>query len=380
MRSLQLAGEILNQKRLSGGSEPVPGVAPLPPTPQVQGVEFVEFAAADADCDRLTGVLEGLGFALAARHRSKDVLLFRQNDVNIVLNRDDEGFAHSFATVHGPAVCAIAVKVSDADAAVERATALGASTYSGRIGPGEAFIPAVSGVEGSLLYFLSPKPGERSTWERDFLIDPEKPTTGLVDRIDHFSNVVRRSEFLSWVLFYKSVLGFIDEPQVELADPYGAFYSRAVRSVDSSVRIPLNIAEGGPTVVSRFIDVFGGAGVQHIAFSTRDIFAFVEGARQRGVKFLRIPENYYDDLGARYDFAPDMLERLRAAGILYDRTKDGEFFHIYTDMYEDRFFFEVVERRNYDLFGAVNTPVRLAAQVNAQNEERQIEQILDYDR
>lgn len=377
MRSLQLAGEALNRERQNNGLPSVAGIAPLPPLPRVQGIEFVEFATGDGE--HLKELLEGLGFTVAARHRSKDVLLLRQNDINIVLNRDDEGFAHSFATVHGPAVCAIALRVDDADLAVERATALGSSTYSGRIGPGEAFIPAVSGVEGSLLYFVSGTPGERSIWERDFSMDAAPPTGGLLERIDHLSNVVRRSEFLSWALFYKAVLGFVDEPQVELADPYGAFYSRSVRSPDSSIRIPLNIAEGGPTVVSRFIDVFGGAGVQQIAFSTHDIFAFVDAARRRGVKFLTIPQNYYDDLAARHDLAPDLLERLRATGILYDRTKDGEFFHIYTATHEDRFFFEVVERRNYDLFGAVNTPVRLAAQVNAQNAERQIEQMLDYD-
>ena len=379
MRSLQITGEALNRKRMGDGLPAVAGIAPLPPPPQVQGIEFVEFATGGADSERLKELLEGLGFAVAARHRSKDVLLLRQNDINIVLNRDNEGFAHSFATVHGPAVCAIALRVDDADLAVERATALGSSTYSGRIGPGEAFIPAVSGVEGSLLYFVSCKPGERSIWEQDFNLDAAQATGGPLARIDHLSNVVRRSEFLSWALFYKAVLGFVDEPQVELADPYGAFYSRSVRSPDSSVRIPLNIAEGGPTVVSRFIDVFGGAGVQQIAFSTHDIFSFVEAARRRGVKFLTIPDNYYDDLAARHDLPPDLLEKLRTAGILYDRSKDGEFFHVYTATHEDRFFFEVVERRNYDLFGAVNTPVRLAAQVNAQNAEHRIEQMLDYD-
>lgn len=380
MRSLQMTGEALAHKRTSDNLAPVAGIADLPSPPRVQGLEFVEFATSGAASERLKDVLEGLGFTLAGRHRSKDVLLFRQNDINLVLNRDNEGFAHSFAIVHGPAVCAVALDVDDADLAVERATALGSSTYSGRIGPGEAFIPAVSSVEGSLLYFVGRKPQDRSIWERDFDLDPGRPTGGLLERVDHLSYVVRRSEFLSWVLFYKALLGFVDEPQVELADPYGAFYSRAVRSPDMSVRIPLNIAEGGPTVVSRFIDVFGGAGVQQIAFATHDIFAFVDAARRRGVQFLTIPDNYYDDLAARDDLAPDRLERLRAAGILYDRTEDGEFFHIYTTTHEGRFFFEVVERRNYELFGAVNTPVRLAAQVNAQNAAGRIEQLLEDDR
>ena len=120
-----------------------------------------------------------------------------------------------------------------------------------------------------------------------------------LNRVDHLNNMVRRSELLSWVTFYKAVLGFRDEPQVELADPYGAFYSRVISSRDGEVRIPLNIAEGGSTGVSRFIENFGGGGVQQIALSTENLFSFVEEARKKGVRFLDIPENYYIDLAAR---------------------------------------------------------------------------------
>jgi len=164
---------------------------------------------------------------------------------------------------------------------------------------------------------------------------------------------------------------------VELADPYGAFFSRVVRSPDGSVRIPLNIADGGSTSVSRFIENFGGGGVQQIALSTDDLFAFVEGARAKGVEFLDIPDNYYEDLSARYDLEPELIERMRSLDILYDRHKGGEFFHIYTRMFDQRFFFEVVQRRNYDLFGAANTPVRLAAQAAEQDEAMRERAMLD---
>jgi 4-hydroxyphenylpyruvate dioxygenase len=220
----------------------------------------------------------------------------------------------------------------------------------------------VAGVENSLIYFMKGDQQGRSTWDQDFVFLDGPGHSGPLKRVDHLSNVVRRSEFLSWVTFYKSVLGFTDEPQVELADPYGAFYSRVISSPDGTVRIPLNIAEGGSTTVSRFIETFGGGGVQQIALSTDDIFGFVPKAREAGVRFLDIPGNYYEDLAARSDLAPELIERMRELGILYDRHKGGEFFHIYTTMFEQRFFFEVLERRNYDLFGAANTPVRLAAQ------------------
>lgn len=367
MRSLQAAGERLDARLTKAGIAPTQISTPLPKAPVISGIEFIEFVTSTAESPRLVALLEGMGFARVARHRSKDVDLYRQNDLNIVLNREQEGFAHSFYLVHGTSVSAMALRFDDPKRALERANALGAPTYHGRVGPGEAVIPAVAGVENSLIYYMSERPsggGTPSNWDRDFVFVEERAPSGPLARIDHLSNVVRRPEFLSWVTFYKSVLGFVDEPQVELADPYGAFYSRVIGSPDKSVRIPVNIGDGGATAAARFLETFGGGGVQQIAFSTSDLFAFVEKARASGVEFLSIPNNYYEDLGARYDLEPELIERMRELGVLYDRAKGGEFFHIYTKMFDERFFFEVVERRNYDLFGAANTPVRLAAQAN----------------
>jgi 4-hydroxyphenylpyruvate dioxygenase len=211
--------------------------------------------------------------------------------------------------------------------------------------------------------------GDGAIWERDFALAGSASAPGPLKRIDHFSNVVRRSEFLSWLLFYQAVFAFRVEAQVEVADPYGGLLSRVVSAPGGEVRIPLNVAEGGSTGVSRFIGAFGGAGIQQIAFATDDLMDFAARARARGVAFLAIPDNYYDDLAARYDLPPDLLERMRALDILYDRSKTGDFLHAYTATYEDRFFFEIVERRNYELFGAANTPVRLAAQAQSQDIE-----------
>ena len=367
LRSLRISGEQLAARRQQRGDPPLPDLAPLPPAPSVERVEFIEFAAGDADSAALTAVIEGLGFRLAARHRSKDVDLYRQGEINLVVNRGREGFAHSFNMLHGPSVCALALRVDTIERALERAGAMECPTYFGKIGPGEASIPAVGGVEGSLLYFIDAS--NASHWERDFLEEPSAAGAEALQKIDHLSNVVRRSEFLTWSLFYKSVLGFHSEKQMEIADPHGAFFSRSLRSLNDEVRIALNVSEGGATGVSRFLDAFGGAGFQQIALSTPDIFTAVEAARAKGVAFLAISDNYYDDLAARFDIAPDLLQRMRANGILYDRVKDGEFFHIYSQTFKDRFFFEIVQRKNYDLFGAANTPARLAAQAHAQEAE-----------
>jgi 4-hydroxyphenylpyruvate dioxygenase len=360
IRSLLALGENLNAARVARGESSIPDWPPLPRVPEVGGVEFVEFATSDVDHAGVTNLLEGLGFVRAGHHRSKDVDLYQQGGVSIVVNSEREGFAHSFNTLHGPSVCAIAIGVDSVEAAQDRAKALGAPIYIGRIGPGEALIPAVGGVEGSLIYFVNRH--SETPWRNDFEPVAGASPSDALRAIDHLSNVVRRSEFLTWSLFYKTILGFRAEPAVEVADPHGAFYSRSLRSPNGAVRIPLNVSDGGATVVTRFIDAFGGSGFQQIALSTDNIFDFVESARSHGVAFLPIPDNYYDDLAARFDLEAAILEKIRRLGILYDRDKGGEFFHIYTPTFEHRFFFEIVERRNYDLFGAANTPVRLAAQ------------------
>ncbi len=369
MRSLRAAGEALEAKRAARGDAPLSDLAPLPPAPSVEGVEFVEFAAGETEGRELVDLIEGLGFRRVGRHRTKDVDLFGQGAIHLIVNRDQEGFAHAFSLMHGPSLCALALRVNSVDKALERAAALECQSYVGRIGPGEATLSAAPGVEGSLLYFIG-RDGPR--WLDDFEPAEEPPTDGPLRAVDHFSNVVRRSEFLSWSLFYRTVLGLKPEPQVEIADPHGAYFSRSLRNGNGALRIALNVGDGGATGVSRFLDAFGGSGFQQIALATEDIFGAVEAARARGVSFLPIPDNYYDDLATRFDLAPDLLARMRSLGVLYDRVKDGEFLHIYTRTFHDRFFFEIVERRNYDLFGAANTPVRLAAQASAAEADQQV--------
>ena len=297
MRSLRAAGEALAAKRAARGDSPLADLPPLPPAPVVERAEFIEFAVNDAAASELTTLLEGLGFRCAGRHRSKDVELYAQGEINLVVNRAREGFAHSFSLLHGPSVCALALGVDSADKALERASALECQTYVGKIGPGEATVPAVAGVEGSLIYFIG---SGDPAWRDDFVLLEPLAAEGNLRKVDHLSNVVRRVEFLTWSLFYGAVLGLKPQPQVEIADPHGAFFSRLLRSPNGELRIALNVGEGGATGVSRFLDAFGGAGFQQIALSSGDIFAAVEAAKASGVAFLPIPDNYYDDLAARY--------------------------------------------------------------------------------
>jgi 4-hydroxyphenylpyruvate dioxygenase len=329
--------------------------------PTIDGFEFIEFVDDGNQAGGLGRMLHGLGFRRTHRHRSKRVELYRQGEVNLVLNLEDEGFAHAFYLLHGLSVAAIAVRVEDAGRMAARATAMLAKPFVGPIGKGELEIPAVRGVSGSLIYFID-RPAERGTFfDVDFVPDPEPeapPDLGLV-RIDHVAQVVPPSELVSWVLYYKAIFRLEPAERTELSDPRGVIVSRAMTNRDLTLRIPINASQAQLTAAGRFMRQTAGAGAQHIAFACRDIFA-AAAALSRELK-LQAPENYYDDLAARFGLDDAAVARMRDLSILYDRMGAGEFFQVFTRSINGMFF-EIVERRDYDRYGEANAPVRLAAQ------------------
>ncbi len=334
---------------------------PAAAAPAVDGVAFVEFVDDRNHSGQFRDLLRALGFRRTHRHRSKDVELHRQGSVNLVLNLEDEGFPHAFQLLHGLSVAALAFRVENAAEIARHATGLMAKPFSGPIGAGELAIPAVRGVGGSLVYFLDAAGGDGFI-EADFAPDPERggdPGLGLL-AIDHVAQVVPQTEFLSWLLFYRVVLGLDPEPRADLNDPRGLIVSRALSNSDRTVRLPLNASQAQASAAGRFMSRMAGAGAQHIAFACTDIAA----AASRVPEHLRlpIPENYYDDLAARFGLEDATVKRLRAHDILYDRIGAGEFFHFFTRSING-VFFEVLERRGgYDRYGEANAPARLAAQ------------------
>lgn len=345
-----------------------PGVlfAP-PPASRYEGIEFLEFAVDDTHAAQLTQWLTHLGFVEAGRHRSKNVSLLRQGDINLVLNAEPYSFAHSFFEAHGPSLCATALRVGDSHQALERACGFGGQPYRGLVGPNEREVPAVRAPDSSLIYLVDRDAEGHSIYETDFELTGRRDG-GLLQRIDHVAMALPAESMDSWVLFYKSLLDFEADDEVVLPDPYGLVKSRAVRSRCGSVRLPLNISENRNTAISRSLSTYRGSGVHHIAFVCDDIFAAVERAKEAGVRLLDIPLNYYDDLAARFDFDDDFLSRLAYFNILYDRdAQGGELFHVYTEPFAERFFFEILQRKDYVGYGAANVAVRLAAMAQARS-------------
>ena len=377
MRSLLLLEEELAGAAAREAAHTTRGLG-VPPPPVCRGVEFVEFAVDAETRERLSAMFEAMGFAHAGTHRSKDVTLYRQGGINFILNGEKDSFAHSFYLLHGPSVCALAFRVDDARGAIERALRYKAQTFRGRIGPNELVIPAIRGLEASLIYLVDRGDAEATIYDVDFLATP--PGNGSacgLTAVDHVSQVMPRGKLDGMMLFYKSVFGFEAEPTHELVDPYGLIQSRVLESRDRTVRLPLNASASPRTSTARFISAYSGGGVHHIALTTADIFATMAALRARNVPLLDIPETYYDGLSAQYDLPAERIEEMRRLGILYDRAGAGEFFHAYTRSFDGRFFFEFVERRGYDGFGAVNASVRLAAQALSERAESSLELLGD---
>ena len=333
----------------------------LPERVRSSGFTFLEFAAHGPEADELQGLFRALGFTPTGQHRTKQVTRWSQGGINLVLNQEPTGFAHSHAVTHGASVCAIGLGARDFASVTARAEAMGMHPFDQASGPGELQIPALRGVGGSLISFTPPEPGP-DFWETDFAPLAEEAGAGAgLKTIDHVAQSMPLEEFLSWQLYYTSLLAVERMPTVDIPDPSGLIQSQAIQSDDGKVRFTLN-GGGGQTLASRFVHNYFGAGIQHIAFSTDDIFATAAALKAGGVALLPLHANYYEDLASRFDMTPEFLARLQDNNILYDRDAFGDYLQIYTRAFHRRFFFEVVQRGGYKGYGAVNAPARLAAQ------------------
>ena len=338
------------------------GIA-MPGRAVVKGVGFVEFATDEDEAVELIALLCALGFQRSAVHRSKKVTLFEQGNIRILVNVDTAGFANAAYAVHGTSAYALALVVDDAAEAYDRALALDAEPFRQPVGDGELEFPAIRGVGGGLIYLIDDKSPLGRFSEIDFekvSQDSDSAGAGLL-QFDHIAQTVAYDEMLTWLLFYTSIFKTEKTPMVDIIDPSGIVRSQVVENEAGTLRITMNGAENRRTLAGHFIAEKFGSGIQHLAFSTDDIFATAKSLRKQGFKALHISANYYDDVEARFGLDPDLTERLKAENVLYDRDEHGEYFQLYSGTYGEGFFFEIVERRGYRGYGAPNAIFRIAA-------------------
>src|SRR5689334_8122798 len=286
------------------------------------GFEFVEYAAPDPAA--LGALFEQLGFSPIAKHRSKNVLLYRQGEINFVVNAEPGSFAQAFARVHGPSICAIAFRVRDAAQAYGSATAQGAWGVEGHPGPMELNIPAIKGIGDSLIYLVDRYPGNGtglSIYDVDFVPLPgvdQHPRGAGLTYIDHLTHNVHRGRMDEWAGFYGRLFNFREIRYFDIGGRLTGLKSKAMTSPCGKIRIPINESADDKSQIQEYLVAYHGEGIQHIALAAGDIYDTVHTLRQRGVAFQDTPDTYYDALATRLPGHQEDTARLKKERILLD--------------------------------------------------------------
>jgi 4-hydroxyphenylpyruvate dioxygenase len=325
------------------------------------GFEFVEFAAPQGGV--LEPLLAQLGFSLVARHRSKDVDLYRQGDINFIVNREPHSFAAYFAAEHGPSACSMAFRVRDSHLAYARALALGAQPVEVPTGPMELRLPAVRGIGGAPLYLIDRFEDGQSIYDIDFRFlagVPHRPPGHGLRRIDHLTHNVYRGRMAYWARFYEQIFNFREIRHFDIKGEYTGLTSKAMTAPDGLIRIPLNEeASGQSGQIEEFLMQFSGEGIQHIALSCDDLPATLDRLRAAGVPLMDAPSaSYYDMLAQRLPGHGQDVAALQTRGILLDGSTDKNpprlLLQIFSQTVLGPVFFEFIQRQGDDGFGEGN--------------------------
>ena len=318
------------------------------------GFEFVEYTAPDPE--QLRSLFARMGFPVTARHRSKNVTLHRQGDINFVINAEPQGFGQQFARLHGPSACAMAFRVKDAAAAFRRAVELGARPVETRVGPMELHIPAIEGIGGSLIYLVD-RYGDRTIYDVDFVqvMDPLAVRAAGLTQIDHLTHNVNRGNMNRWAGFYEKLFNFREIRYFDIEGKKTGLFSRAMTSPCGKIRIPINESQDDKSQIEEYLREYHGEGIQHIALFTDDIYASVDALRANGVEFQDTPDTYYEGVDARVEGHRESLARMKERRILIDGSaKDGILLQIFTKNVIGPIFFEIIQRKGNEGFGEGN--------------------------
>ena len=337
-------------------------VPQLPKRIQPKGVSFVEFASQGEDVVNLENLMKTMGFVKNGDHRNKQVSLWQQGDIRIVINQEMSGHAAEQWNLSGTTVCDLGISVNSSKDAITRASNLGAKKFSQPLGPGELAIPAIKGLSGSVMRFIDKEDSIDRVWETEFGVEADHIGAGLKG-VDHIAQTMSYDEMLSWSLFYTSLFEMKKSPMIDIFDPDGLVRSQAVEDPLGLFRVTLNGADSHRTLAGSFLAETSGASMQHIALATTDIFSSLKHMFELGFEALPISENYYEDLIARFDLPKEFVDKMQKHNVLFDRDEGGDFLQCYSQMLAGGVFFEVVQReKGYNGFGGPNAPFRISAQ------------------
>lgn len=327
----------------------------------LDGFEFLEFTAPKKGM--LEPIFEAMGFTLVARHKSKDVELWRQGDINLLSNYEKKCHAAYYAEEHGPSACGMAFRVKDSQHAYKEVLARGAQPMDTHTGPMELKLPAIKGIGGAMLYLIDRYEGENTIYDIDFNwiegVDRYPEGCGF-HTLDHLTHNVYRGRMNFWAGFYEKLFNFKEIRYFDIKGEYTGLLSKAMTAPDGKIRIPLNEeAVGGGGQIEEFLMKYNGEGIQHIAFACDDLVACLDKLKAKGMKFMTPPPNtYYDMLEERLPGHGENVDELQKRGILLDgTTENGEprlLLQIFSETVFGPVFFEFIQRKQDEGFGEGN--------------------------
>lgn len=321
---------------------------------QLCGFEFIEFVGENAALDP---IFQTLGFSPVAKHKSKNVTLWRQGGINLILNYEPHSYASAFFQQHGPGACAMAFRTQNANLAYQKALELGAVALENTIGPTEVKIPAIQGIGGAPIFLV-----DCDIYQQDFVffegVDPHPVGTGLYE-IDHLTHNVEKGRMQYWADFYEKIFNFQEIRYFDIKGEYTGLTSKALTAPDGKIRIPLNEdSEQGNGQIAEFLQAFNGEGIQHIAFATQDLIATWDRLKALGAKFMTPPPaTYYEMLDERLPNHGEPTDELQQRGILLDGNTQGDkrlLLQIFSENMIGPVFFEFIQRKADDGFGEGN--------------------------
>ena len=327
----------------------------------LMGFEFVEFTSPTPGV--LEAVFEKLGFTLVAKHRSKDVVLYRQNGINFILNREPGSPAAYFGAEHGPSACGLAFRVQDSHKAYKRALELGAQPIEIETGPMELRLPAIKGIGGAPLYLIDRFEDGKSIYDIDFeFIEgvDRRPVGHGLNEIDHLTHNVYRGRMGFWANFYEKLFNFREIRYFDIQGEYTGLTSKAMTAPDGKIRIPLNEeSKQGGGQIEEFLMQFNGEGIQHIALICDDLMATVDRLALAGVPLMTAPsDRYYEMIEGRLPGHGQPVAELQTRGILLDgSTESGTprlLLQIFSQPQLGPVFFEFIQRKGDEGFGEGN--------------------------
>ena len=328
---------------------------------KINKIEFIEFATNEENLNQLKNILCSMGFTEIGDHRNKRIKLFVFDDVKFIINYEKSPLIEENSK-YGPFPYAYGININDLNFLFKQAEFLDIELIKKQENLNIS-MDAIRNIDG-LIYVIDNN--DDKIWEKDFKYLPELKTNNFNLKIDHIAQTLHHDEMPSSLLSYSTMFDCKKSPVIDIIDPYGITKSQVIENETQTFRLTMNGAENSKTNAGQFLKKNKRPGIQHIALSTDNLITLVNKLKGKGQKFLKVSDNYYDDIEARFGLDFDFCNQLKDLNILYDEDKNGSFLQVYTNIINNTFFFEIVQRiDNYKGYGESNALFRIAAQKNS---------------